>query len=152
MAAHEKYSSAVVIMAYNSFFNTVRTNLNEQSEPAGRKGCLKWVSPVSGNKMPHHGRIRQQFPQDYHNKRHHAHRVAYIVNSNLLAISVELYVSHLCHYLLCVNPQYLNLEPQAVHNEWQSCGDICTGHNMLNRNSLTAFWCTESLLFLLKSI
>jgi hypothetical protein len=112
------------------FFIDNKHKIEQNSEPFGSKGCIKWGGPRSGNKWPQYGRMWVLIPGQSNRKRLHVHRLVYMCHHNILELTPGLHGSHLCHNSLCVNAAHLNLEPQSINNQRQSCGDTCSTHKL----------------------
>lgn len=121
-------------MDTEDFLRVVKGRLDARLRLFGRKGCRVWQLHEEGGRRMRYGKMRVKFPNDNQSRYYYVHRLAYMINANVLEIANDVaseHVSHLCHIMLCCNPAHLSLEPQVVNNERQHCNaeSRCVGHN-----------------------
>ena len=118
-------------MANQDVFNIILANIEQNSEIVGRMGCRKWqranIARPSGLK---YGQVRFKLPTDAKSKVYYVHRLEKMSHIHVLNIPPNVQASHLCHFSLCLNPSHISLEPAAINNQRQQCGDLCTGHKL----------------------
>ena len=125
-------------------FDQIFERLMGKTEPAyGLYNCVIWCGAKWHNGA--YGVITNPFyhvDRPYIPKRIGVHRLSYIIRHReqypdgiLPSVDDEgrkLNVSHLCHNSLCVNPDHLTMETQAINNDRKSCK--CSGRCLRTHN------------------
>ncbi len=102
-------------MDIDSFIKTTKERIALKSALNHENECIKWSGITTGGRVQY-GKIKVKFPSDTKTKYYYCHRVIYRLNNKLEPIPLNIHISHLCGFSLCVNPAHLSAEPAHINN------------------------------------